>query len=254
MPATAKARAGSGTATTAGAEVPEAGEGLVALQEQRQTGGPRVPPAGLESAATSPIEPVLGGSDAVARMHSTASAATSMLTSSSARSRFEGERSTWSAPCSLPPGGLPMPMRTRVKASEWRWALMERSPLWPASPPPGLDPHDARAAGPARRARPPAGPGPRSRSGGPGGRRPGRSRSCRSAGRPGPAGGRRPATSATRACSLDRFSRSPWRPASRATVSAPALCRVLGELGARVAEPHRQQVRRACPTAARPSS
>ena len=43
--------------------------------------------------------------------------------------------STWSAPCSFD-AGLPTPMRTRRNASACRCDLIERSPLWPASPPP----------------------------------------------------------------------------------------------------------------------
>ena len=64
-PATAKARAGSGTATTAAAQAAQVGEGLVAAQ-QRQQGAEGVPRA-RRSRATSAIEPVLGGSDALAQ-------------------------------------------------------------------------------------------------------------------------------------------------------------------------------------------
>ena len=38
----------------------------------------------------------------------------------------------------LPPGGLPTPIRTRRKASDFRCCFSDRSPLWPASPPPSL--------------------------------------------------------------------------------------------------------------------
>ena len=56
------------------------------------------------------------------------------------RSRRLGADRTWSAPPSLPPGGLPIPMRARVNSSERNHALIERRPLWPARPAAGLDP------------------------------------------------------------------------------------------------------------------
>ena len=85
------------------------------------------------------VEPRHGGVDALGQDHSTASAASSTSTRPAARGRAStGGCSTWSAPRSLPPGGLPMPIRTRAKSSVWRWALIDRSPLWPARPPPTL--------------------------------------------------------------------------------------------------------------------
>ena len=132
-------------------------------------------------------------------------------------------RATLPAPRS---GGLPTPMRTRRKSGECRCAWTDRSPLWPARPPPDLR-RTVPAAGRARRARSRCSRGRRSRTAWPGRARPGRTRSCRWSGRRGPRGGRR----------WSRRRTGPPRPsppatprraarASSSTVSDPALCRL----------------------------
>src|SRR2546430_1709904 len=88
------------------------------------------------------------------RISSTASVASCTMMASSVRSAFPGGVRTWSAP-SLRPGGLPIPMRTRVKASLWTWATLDLRPLWPARGRPGAgaragrDPGGPALGGPA---------------------------------------------------------------------------------------------------------
>ena len=123
-------------------------------------------------------------------------------------------------------GGLPTPMRTRTKSVVCRCDCRERSPLWPASPPPAL----TRTV-----------PGGRSSSSctttmedgsampnrWPGHARPAPIRSCRWSEWPAPPSYRRGRRRRRGACSpFSALSDAPARVASRSTVSAPTLCSV----------------------------
>src|SRR5262249_55598516 len=91
---------------------------------------------GTGSDVTSPqLKRFIAASTPSSAIVSTASAACSTVTSTSARSRLLNRFSTWSAPRSFDTG-LPTPRRTRRKSWVCRWATIERSPLWPARPPP----------------------------------------------------------------------------------------------------------------------
>ena len=66
------------------------------------------------SAQGRPLNRCMAASTPWPTMHSTASAASATITSSSSRRRLGTFDSTWSAPRSGPPGGLPTPRRMRT--------------------------------------------------------------------------------------------------------------------------------------------
>ena len=178
-------------------------------------------------------------------MCSTASAAVSTAPPSAARTALGGRRSTWAAPCAAL-GGLPTPMRTRRKSDECRCDCRERSPLWPARPPPAL----SRTV-----------PGGRSSSSctttidagssiaePPGQRRArrGRTRSCRSSGRPG-ATCRSPSDQATRACRPFSALRARRPRGQQLDGVGRRRCAGSRRTRSRVAQPDDQQVGRGAP-------